>query len=145
MPPALSAAKGGYPIEANQGAAAANAISTAGAGAAVRVQGCADNRAAARKLAPNEIAGLLKRGREFMQNGNLAAARLVFQRAAEACDRDAAFALGGTYDPSMLQKLGIRPLTANIAVARAWYENARQLGSYEAAEQLGALIDTDRP
>ena len=78
-----------------------------------------------------------------MQNGNLAAARLMFQRAAEACDKDAAFALGGTYDPNMLQKLGIRPLAASIAMARSWYESAKQLGSEQAAAQLEVLGNAD--
>jgi hypothetical protein len=46
------------------------------------------------------------------------AARLVLQRAAEAGDARAALMLAGTYDPIMLEKLGIQGLASDIAVAR---------------------------
>jgi hypothetical protein len=155
MPPAPSARSGAGLVEASRGGAAAP-TSPSGSAAGAKSVGtlsaptaaagalrCSESRPSSRKLAPNELASLLKGGREFMQNGNLAAARLMFQRAAEACDKDAAFALGGTYDPNMLQKLGIRRLAANIAIARSWYESARQLGSEEAAAQLELLGNVD--
>ncbi|MBV8451556.1 MAG: hypothetical protein JOZ29_04700 [Deltaproteobacteria bacterium] len=73
-----------------------------------------------------------------MANGKVTEARLVFQRAAEACDTDATFALGAAYDPILLQKLGI-PALGNIGIARAWYERAKQLGSAEARDQLDLM------
>jgi len=100
---------------------------------------CLAARPAERRLPADELANLRRRGKEFMANGVVAAARLVFQRAAEACDTDAAFALGATYDPIMLQKLGTRTLTPDLAMARAWYERARTLGSVEASAQLERL------
>jgi len=100
---------------------------------------CLAARSAERRLPAAELAGLRRRGKEFIANGVVAAARLVFQRAAEACDTDAAFALGATYDPIMLQKLGTRTLTPDIATARAWYERAKKLGSVEASAQLELL------
>jgi DnaJ domain len=100
---------------------------------------CLAARPAGRRLPAAELASLRRRGKEFIANGVVAAARLVFQRAAEACDTDAAFALGATYDPIMLQKLGTRTLTPDIATARAWYERAKELGSVEASAQLKLL------
>ena len=100
---------------------------------------CLAARPAERRLPADELASLRRRGKEFMVNGVVAAARLVFQRAAEACDTDAAFALGATYDPIMLRKLGTRTLTPDIVMARAWYERARKLGSVEASAQLERL------
>jgi hypothetical protein len=100
---------------------------------------CLAARPAERRLPAAELASLRRRGKEFIANGIVAAARLVFQRAAEACDTDAAFALGATYDPIMLQKLGTRTLTPDIATARAWYERAKKLGSVEASAQLELL------
>jgi DnaJ domain len=100
---------------------------------------CLAARPAERRLPADELASLRRRGKEFIANGVVAAARLVFQRAAEACDTDAAFALGATYDPIMLQKLGTRTLTPDIAMARVWYERARKLGSVEASAQLDLL------
>jgi TPR repeat protein len=63
----------------------------------------------------------------------------VFQRAAEACDVRAAFALGASYDPIMLQKLGVALLDPDVAAARAWYEKAKELGSSEASQELELL------
>jgi curved DNA-binding protein CbpA len=100
---------------------------------------CKATRPAERQLPPGELATLRRRGNEFIANGVIAAARLVFQRAAEACDTDAAFALAATYDPTMLRKLGSRALAPDIAMARAWYEKAEKLGSAEASNQLELL------
>jgi curved DNA-binding protein CbpA len=100
---------------------------------------CMATRPAERQLPPGELATLRRRGNEFIANGVIAAARLVFQRAAEACDTDAAFALAATYDPTMLRKLGSPALAPDIATARAWYEKAEKLGSAEASNQLELL------
>ena len=72
---------------------------------------------------------MLKRGDELIARGDLAAARLALQRAAEAGDARAALKLAETYDPRVLEKLAVHGLTANLAKARNWYERARQLGA----------------
>jgi hypothetical protein len=74
-----------------------------------------------------------------MGEGRVSAARLMFQRAAEACDVRAAFALGASYDPIMLQKLGVALLDPDIAAARSWYQKAKELGSSEASQELELL------
>jgi len=102
---------------------------------------CLAARPATLQLAREETARLLKRGEEFMGEGRVSAARLVFQRAAEACDVRAAFALGASYDPIMLQKLGVALLDPDIAAARAWYEKAKELGSSEASQELELLAN----
>jgi len=102
---------------------------------------CLAARPASLQLAREETARLLKRGEEFMGEGRVSAARLVFQRAAEACDVRAAFALGASYDPIMLQKLGVALLDPDIAAARAWYEKAKELGSSEASQELELLAN----
>jgi TPR repeat protein len=79
-----------------------------------------------------------------MGQGRISAARPLFQRAAEACDMKAAFALGATYDPIILRKLGATLLDRNVAVARAWYEQARELGLSEASHQLELLSGLSR-
>jgi hypothetical protein len=102
---------------------------------------CLAARPASLRLAREETARLLKRGEEFMGEGRVSAARLVFQRAAEACDVRAAFALGASYDPIMLQKLGVALLDPDVAAARAWYEKAKELGSSEASQELELLLN----
>jgi TPR repeat protein len=81
----------------------------------------------------------LKQGERFIAAGDLVTARLVLRRAAEAGNADGALALGMTYDPAMLEKIGVRGLVADIDQARAWYEKARELGSAEALHRLELL------
>jgi TPR repeat protein len=93
-------------------------------------------RAQARQHDAAEITQMVKRGAELMVNGDVAAARLMYQRAAEAGEAVAAFALAETYDPLVLAKGGVPP---DVALARAWYEKARDLGSTAAPERLEKL------
>jgi hypothetical protein len=105
---------------------------------------CLAARPAALRLSQDEIGKLFKRGEEYMGQGRISAARPLFQRAAEACDMKAAFALGATYDPIMLKKLGATLLDPDVAVARAWYEQARGLGLSEASRELELLSGLPR-
>jgi hypothetical protein len=81
-----------------------------------------------RHLDAFEIALLMKRGTEFVSNGNIGAARSMFRLAAEAGDAAAALAVAETYDPSVLEKLGAKGITPDVALAQQWYEKARALG-----------------
>jgi len=94
---------------------------------------------AQRQLDREEITVLLNRGKHLIANGDLAAARLVLQRAAEANDAEAALALAATYDPIVLRELKVYGLTADAAMARAWYQRARELGSAAALQRLEML------
>jgi TPR repeat protein len=83
---------------------------------------------------------MMKNGAELMANGDIAAARLMFKRAAETGDAGAAFALAETYDPLVLRKLGTRvALMSDIALAQSWYKKARDLGSTLAPERIARL------
>jgi hypothetical protein len=96
---------------------------------------------AVRRLDPEDIKLLMKRGEQFAAAGDLAAARLVFQRAAEAGDATAALAMGATYDPIMLTKLGVLGMRADVGKARSWYEKAKEFGSPEATRRLELLAN----
>ena len=111
------------------------------------LQGTTPQAAAAPEAAPppadvihhleaSEIASLLKRAEALIGSGDLAAARLVLRRAAEAGDARAAMMLGGTYDPSVLEKLGVRGVVPDFAMARNWYEKAKRFGATETTPQL---------
>jgi len=56
--------------------------------------------------------------------GDVATARVVLQRAAEAGNAGAAMALGATYDPNVLAKLGVVGVKPDAEKARSWYEKA---------------------
>ena len=131
----------GSPVPASRVPGSGPASAEAEAPAPESLTACLAARPATLQLAREETARLLKRGEEFMGEGRVSAARLVFQRAAEACDVRAAFALGASYDPIMLQKLGVALLDPDIAAARAWYEKAKELGSSEASQELELLAN----
>jgi hypothetical protein len=94
---------------------------------------------ATRQLDREEIAVLLKRGKDLIATGDLAAARLVLKRAADANDVEATLALAATYDPYVLRELKVYSFAADTGMARAWYEKAKQLGSALALRRLEML------
>jgi hypothetical protein len=96
---------------------------------------------ATRALDPEEIKLLMKQGEQFIAAGDVVTARIVFQRAAEAGDADAAVALGATYDPIVLAKLGVVGLGADVEKARTWYQKAGSLGAPEATRRLAILAN----
>jgi hypothetical protein len=99
---------------------------------------------ASRRLERDEIANLLRRGQSSLQNGDIAAARLLLRRAAEAADAQAALALAATYDPAVLKELGAVGAKADIARARDWYRRAADAGSAEAQQRLQLLSQQSR-
>jgi TPR repeat protein len=90
-------------------------------------------------LDPEEIARLVQRGQQFMQTGDLASARLMLRRAADAGSASAALALGASFDPLVLQDLGVLGMAPNTVQARAWYQMATELGSTEAPRRIERL------
>src|SRR5439155_569062 len=85
---------------------------------------------------------------ELIADGKVPSARLVLQRAASAGSAPAALELGGTYDPIILERLGVTAKTEMIestvispdtALARAWYQKAKDLGSVDAPGRLEKL------
>jgi len=92
-----------------------------------------------RKLDGDEIASLIKRGEDLFVLGDVASARLMLQRAAEAGDAHAALALAATYDPIMLNDLGVQGVAPDLKLARAWYEKAKTFGSPDAPRRLELL------
>jgi hypothetical protein len=90
-------------------------------------------------LAADEIAMLLKRGKDAFSTGDLAAARLLLRRAAEAGSAEAALALGATFDPLVIRRLGAIGAAPDPAQARQWYQKAVALGSATASQPLAQL------
>ena len=95
-----------------------------------------------RQQDPAEIARLLQRGTDFLESGDIASARLLLRRPAEAGNAEAALALGSTYDPLVLQQLGVVGVAPDVALARQWYQKAADLGSGDARQRLANLAQT---
>ncbi|SKA13370.1 Sel1 repeat-containing protein [Enhydrobacter aerosaccus] len=81
---------------------------------------------------------MVAKGKDYAQAGELAAAFLVWRRAAEAGNVDAELEIAGYYDPlSPRQKTGFAPDGARAA---DWYERAALAGNAEAQRKLGLLL-----
>jgi hypothetical protein len=93
---------------------------------------------------PSEVAALLKRGQDYLQNGDIVSARLMLKRAAGAGDPHAALLLGATFDPFVLRDLGVLGFTPDPAQARIWYQRAADAGLPEATRRLERLVKTAR-
>lgn len=87
-------------------------------------------------LSADEVASLRKRGQDLISVGDIASARLILTRLAEAGDAQAAFLLGGTFDASVLASLHVVGIRPDPAKARAWYSKAAEQGSVEARRRL---------
>lgn len=88
----------------------------------------------------------LRLGAQLMAAGDVAAARTMFERVAEAGDPAGAFALAETYDPAVLRQMPLRGggITADATQARHWYEKARDMGSSTAPDRIVRLRTASR-
>jgi TPR repeat protein len=71
--------------------------------------------------------------------GDIATARAFLERAAEGGDARALIALGDTYDPATLARLGAVGLKGDGKIARSYYSRALSAGVGGARERLAAL------
>jgi hypothetical protein len=79
-----------------------------------------------------EISALLARGDSLFGVGDVASARLFYERATNAGDAHAALKLGETYDPLFLARARLNGVRGDLAAATRWYRRARDLGSSDA-------------
>jgi hypothetical protein len=92
-----------------------------------------------RQIPQKLIDNLLIRANTALETGDIAAARLLLQRAAEAGSVKAALSLASTYDPQGLRRLRTLGAQSDVAEARRWYERAAELGDVEARQRLKEL------
>jgi hypothetical protein len=95
--------------------------------------------APARRLDADELANLLKRAKGLIAVGDIAPARLLLERAADAQEASAALLLAQTYDPAVLGAQDMRSITPDPARARDWYQKAARLGSADARQRLAQM------
>ncbi len=82
---------------------------------------------------------LLARGDALLVIGDFSAARMFYERAANAGHGQAALRLGETHDPAFLARTGFIGARANAAIAAYWYQRARELDVPEANILLRAI------
>jgi hypothetical protein len=83
---------------------------------------------------------LMRRGQDFLGTGDIVAARVLFGRLADAGIADGAFAMAQTYDPRYLTVHKVIGVVGDESKARAFYQQAAQLGSVEAAHMLEQTV-----
>jgi hypothetical protein len=91
-------------------------------------------------LAPAEIEELVTRGGRLLATGDIAAARVFFERAAEQGNAAAATAAGKTYDPLYLEEAHVRGIRGDPVAAAKWYRRASVAGDKEADLRMKKLI-----
>jgi len=92
-----------------------------------------------RQLDADELAALLKRAKGLLAIGDIASARLLLERAADAEEADATLLLARTYDPAVLGTSDARSVTPDPVRAQLWYRRAAELGSTDAQARVAQL------
>jgi hypothetical protein len=92
--------------------------------------------APSKTLDAETLAALMTRAKSLLTLGDIAAARLLLERAANAQDATAAFLLAQTYDPAVLGVRDTRSITPDPVMARDWYRKAASFGSAAAQQRL---------
>jgi TPR repeat protein len=85
------------------------------------------------------VRAFVQSGDARLASGDIASARLYYERAAEAGDARAARLLANSYDPAFLERWGVLGMTGNAQQAARWYRLASGLGDLEAARDLASL------
>ncbi len=82
---------------------------------------------------------MVRRGDALLREGDVSAARLLYDRAAAAGSGRAATAMGKTFDAAFLAGIGVVGLSGDPALAATWYRRGAELGDEEARTRLQAL------
>lgn len=88
---------------------------------------------------------LMHRGDAALADGDIMAARLLFERAAALGSAAAATAAGKTYDIDFLSRAGAHGTRADPKAAAVWYRKAAALGDPEARARLAGVQAQSRP
>jgi hypothetical protein len=94
---------------------------------------------ASRRLSATAISKLLARGDALLKAGDIASARLYYERAAEADSGPAALRMGETFDTVFTRRPFWGAFGADPDKALLWYRRARELGVAEAEQRIKAL------
>jgi len=84
---------------------------------------------------PESAASLLRQGQRLLENGDINAARDLFEDLADAGIVDGAIALGSTYDPKSLASSGMTNVTPDPNKALLWYRRAHLLAESDAKRE----------
>jgi TPR repeat protein len=95
--------------------------------------------ASSKTLDAETLAALMTRASSLLAVGDIGAARLLLERAANARHATAAFLLAQTFDPAVIGVHDARSATPDPVMARDWYRRAASFGSADARQRLTQL------
>ena len=104
-----------------------------------RVAGVAPSEPVPPAVAPEVETQWLERGKQMMDNGDVAGARLAFEHLVALGSAKGALALAQSYDPEVLERIAFFGPTPDTKQAIVWYRKAAELGSDEARQRLKQL------
>jgi hypothetical protein len=87
------------------------------------------------RVSAGQITEFLARGDSFLGAGDVASARLFYERAADAGNWQAAIRMGATFDPAFLGRAGVRTV-GDPTKAQSWYLHALDLGAPKTDRQV---------
>jgi TPR repeat protein len=93
----------------------------------------------ARQPEDSQARKLMEDGDSLMESGDLAAARAFYSQAMSLGVKEAAFAMGQTYDPSVFAEKKVLGLKPDTAQALRYYQLAATAGVAEARDAMSAL------
>lgn len=82
---------------------------------------------------------LTSRADELLRKGDVSGARLLLERALDSRNARAAFLMGETFDPNVLNRLRVLGIRGDASKAREFYGQALALGMSEARTRMEAL------
>jgi len=82
---------------------------------------------------------LLSQGEIHLRNGNVVFARVLFEELAARGSARGAFAVAQTYDPAVLQQIGVVGIQGDVEKAKSWYRKAAELGNTAPVDILSSL------
>jgi len=82
------------------------------------------------------VPALLARGDTFFWTGDVASARLFYERVADMGEAQAAVRLAETFDPVFLDRTHLRGVRGDPGMALFWYRRARDLGARGVEREL---------
>lgn len=103
------------------------------------------SRSPALKASDDMVVLLLQRGNTALAEGDIIAARMLYERAAALGSAAAATSAGKTYDGEFLSQAGVRGIQADQSSAMAWFRKAAALGDPEARARLARIDSRNRP
>jgi hypothetical protein len=95
--------------------------------------------AATAPMSSELVMAFQKRGDEMLSIGDIAGARLFYERAGASGYAPAATSAGKTHDPMFLKETGARGIQPDPEKAAEWYRKAIKLGDVEAEARLKRL------